>query len=434
MTTVFKPRDSKGKGAKIQLIFSYGAGKRLRYSTGLNIENIKNWDHQKSRVKNVIAEPNKTVVNNKLNELQSELEKEFVRLSVIENIGVKNRHLKNFCDKFFNKGSEDEQEHFELLPFYDWYMNTYAVSPLPSTGRPLALSTIKAYRNSYKLMKRFASEQYELNYQKINKKFYYDFLDWLYSQNYSTSYVGTHVKILKTMMEAASEFGYHNNREYTKKFFKKPTAEIDNIFLDQTELNKIHKKSFIRHRTIILNNGLKLTGDILERAKDIFLISSYTGLRISDAKRLKKLNIFTLHGKRYFQIHSQKTSKPLSIPVHPVVQEILEKRDGELLKGMPDQHINYALKEIGRIAGIDEEVEKKTTKGGKSRMEIFKKYELICTHTGRRSFCTNAYRAGVASQDIMTISGHRTERSFMLYLKLGESQKAEKIGEHPFFN
>lgn len=101
---------------------------------------------------------------------------------------------------------------------------------------------------------------------------------------------------------------------------------------------------------------------------------------------------------------------------------------------MPDQHINYALKKIGKIAGLNEEVEKMTTKGGLPKTEMFKKYELICTHTGSRSFCTNAYRAGVVAQDIMTISGHSTERSFMLYLKLGESQKAEKIGEHPFFN
>ncbi len=85
---------------------------------------------------------------------------------------------------------------------------------------------------------------------------------------------------------------------------------------------------------------------------------------------------------------------------------------------MPNQHINYGLKEIGKIAGLDEQVEKRSTKGGPSR----------------RSFCTNAYRAGVVAQDIMTISGHKTERSFMLYLKLGESQKAEKIGEHSFFN
>ncbi len=434
MTTNFKPRKGQGSGAKIQLIFNYGSGNRLRYSTGLTMEKINNWDHQKSRVKNVISEPNKMIINNKLNNLKTELEKEFLRLSVTEGIQVTNSHLKDFCDKFFNKTEVDIQEQYELLPFYDWFIRTYSVNPLPTTGKPLAPSTKKTYNNAYQIIQRFVSEQYELTYEKINKKFYYDFLDWTYSQEYSTSYVGTQIKILKSMMEASFDLGYNNNRECNKKYFKKPSAESDNIYLDQNELKVIHQKLLIDHRTIILNNGVKLSGDKLERAKDIFLISSFTGLRIGDAKRLKKDNIFILRGKKYFQVHSQKTLKPLSIPIHPIIQEILNKRDGELPEGMPDQHINYALKEIGQIAGIDGEVEKKTTKGGHPRVERFKKYELICTHTGRRSFCTNAYRAGVVAQDIMTISGHSTERSFMLYLKLGESQKAEKIGEHPFFN
>lgn len=434
MTTVFKPRKIEGKGAKIQLVFNYGTKKRLRYSTRLEIENVKNWDYQKSRVKNVIAEPNKTVINNKLNDLQTELEKKFLELSVTEGISVNNNHLKDFCDKFFNKNQAEEKIHYEFLPFYEWFIRTYSSNPLPSTGKPLAASTRKTYNNSLNIMKRFASEEYDLTFDKIDQKFYYDFLDWMYNQEYSISYVGTQIKILKTIMEAAYDLGYNTNRDYTKKFFKKPVAESDNIYLDQNELNEIHLKSFINHRTIILNNGLKLSGDKLERAKDTFLISAFTGLRIGDTKRLSKQNIISVKGKKYFQLLSRKTEKPLSIPIHPMVAEILEKRNGEFPEKMPDQHINYALKKIGKLAGIDEEVEKKNTKGGQSKTKTFKKYELICTHTGRRSFCTNAYRAGVVAQDIMTISGHKTERSFMLYLKLGESQKAEKIGEHPFFN
>lgn len=434
MKTVFKPRKGKGKAGKIQVIFNYGAKKRFRYSTGLEIENVGNWDYQKNRVKNVIAEPHKVVINSRLNVLQAELEKEFVKLSFTDGIDVNNSHLKVFCDRFFNKSLEEKSDSYELLPFYDWYIRTYTVHPLPSTGKPLAESTIKAYRNSYNLIKRFTSEEYELNYDKIDKKFYYDFLEWLYNQDYATSYVAAQIKNLKTMMEASLELDYHSGRNFKKKYFKKPTAETDNIYLDEQELRVIHEKSLTHYRTIILNNGLKLPGEKLERAKDIFLISSFTGLRVGDAKKLKKQSIFSLNGKKYFQIMTSKTTKPLSIPIHPIVQEILEKRNGELPDKMPDQHINYALKKIGKIAGINEEVEKKSTKGGLYKTETFKKYELICTHTGRRSFCTNAYRAGVVAQDIMTISGHKTERSFMLYLKLGESQKAEKIGEHPFFN
>lgn len=322
MKTVFKPRKGKGKTGKIQLNLNYGAKKRFRYSTGLEIENVGNWDYQKNRVKNVIAEPHKVVINNKLNVLQTELEKEFVKLSVTDGIDVNNFHLKTFCDRFFNKLVEEKCDSFELLPFYDWYIRTYTVNPLPSTGKPLAKSTIKAYRNSYNLIKRFASEEYELSYDKIDKKFYYDFLEWLYNQDYATSYVGAQIKNLKTMMEASLELDYHSNQYFKKKYFKKPTAETDSIYLDEKELRLIHGKLLTHHRTIILNNGLKLTGDKLERAKDIFLISSFTGLRVGDAKKLKKQSIFSLKGKKFFQVITTKTSKPLSIPIHPMHQSI----------------------------------------------------------------------------------------------------------------
>lgn len=434
MKTVFKPRVGKGKGGIIQLNFNYGTNKRFRYSTGLNIENLNNWDFQKCRIKNVISEPHKAIINNKLNLLQTELEREFINWSVADKNEVNNQILKEFCDRFFDKSLEEKEKHYEFLPFYEWYIKTYTNNPLPTTGRPMAHSTKKTYTNSYNLIKRFATTNYELEYNKITKEFYYDFLDWLFDQDYSNSYIGTQIKVLKTMMEASLELDFHQNRIHRKKFFKKPSSESDSIYLNELELEKIHRKSFVNHRTIILNNGVKLTADKLERAKDIFLISSFTGLRIGDTKRLNSNHIISLKGKEYFQLKTNKTNHPLSIPIHPIVKDILNKRHGELPERIPDQHINYALKKIGELAGIEEEFEKKVTKGGVVKSNIFKKYELICTHTGRRSFCTNAYHAGVVVQDIMTISGHRTEKSFMLYLKLGESQKAEKIGEHPFFN
>ena len=45
------------------------------------------------------------------------------------------------------------------------------------------------------------------------------------------------------------------------------------------------------------------------------------------------------------------------------------------------------------------------------------KYELMSSHTGRRSFCTNFYNEGVAIAAIMSISGHQTEKEFRKYIK-----------------
>ena len=81
-------------------------------------------------------------------------------------------------------------------------------------------------------------------------------------------------------------------------------------------------------------------------------------------------------------------------------------------------------KEVGRLAGInDNEVITKTI-GGKLTSESLPKNELISSHTGRRSFCTNMYKRGLPTLMIMSISGHKTEKSFLKYIKVRQEEHA----------
>ncbi len=63
----------------------------------------------------------------------------------------------------------------------------------------------------------------------------------------------------------------------------------------------------------------------------------------------------------------------------------------------------------------------------------FRKYELVCTHTARRSFATNAYKAGVPTIAIMKITGHTQESTFLRYIKVSAEENAEMLAKHPFF-
>ena len=81
----------------------------------------------------------------------------------------------------------------------------------------------------------------------------------------------------------------------------------------------------------------------------------------------------------------------------------------DLNKRVSDQKINKHIKEIARMAGIDEEVTINRNIGGRNVQETHKKYELVCSHTARRSFATNAYKAGVPTIAIMKITGHTKE-------------------------
>lgn len=66
-------------------------------------------------------------------------------------------------------------------------------------------------------------------------------------------------------------------------------------------------------------------------------------------------------------------------------------------------------------------------KGIEKTDKTFKKHELISSHTCRRSFCTNQFLKGVPTLLIMRISGHRTEKAFLRYIKIDEEMAAIKM-------
>lgn len=61
------------------------------------------------------------------------------------------------------------------------------------------------------------------------------------------------------------------------------------------------------------------------------------------------------------------------------------------------------------------------------------KWQVISSHTARRSFATNAYLAGIPVFRIMLITGHKTEESFFRYIRIGKAENARELAQHPFF-
>ena len=95
--------------------------------------------------------------------------------------------------------------------------------------------------------------------------------------------------------------------------------------------------------------------------------------------------------------------------------------------------MNKYLKEICQLAGLDEKVRLAITRGGLRVDKTFRKYELVTVHTARRSFATNMFLAGVPSISIMKITGHRTEKAFLRYIRISQEDNARKLAEHPYF-
>ena len=88
------------------------------------------------------------------------------------------------------------------------------------------------------------------------------------------------------------------------------------------------------------------------------------------------------------------------------------------------------MKEVCKIAEINDRVLKSITKGGKKQTTMHEKWELVSSHTARRSFATNLYNSGFPAVSIMQITGHRTESAFLKYIKVSKEEHAKMLMTH----
>ena len=281
------------------------------------------------------------------------------------------------------------------------------------------LGTIQVYRTSKKHLMNFASitGKKEIHFEEIDADFYDNYIQYLNSLGFAKNSVGKQIKVLKTFLNSSVDRGINSNTFFKTKFFKKPTEEVDKIFLTDEEIQRIYK--------------LDLSGQgSIESVRDLFIIACYTGFRFSDFSTLEPSHITD----SYITKVTIKTRTKVIIPIHPVVREILEKYNYILPKCIANTHANSHLKTIAEMAKINSNIEVIKTIGGKFERNVYRKWELVCTHSARRSFATNAYLAGVPAISIMMITGHATESVFMKYISIDELANAEHIQSHAFFN
>ena len=111
----------------------------------------------------------------------------------------------------------------------------------------------------------------------------------------------------------------------------------------------------------------------------------------------------------------------------------MDKYEGEIPKTY-EQKVNERIKKVVRLAKITELINVENTRGGLVVKSQVEKCDLVKTHTARRSGCTNMYLAGIPAIDIMKISGHKTEKEFLNYIKVTKEETATNLSSHPYFN
>jgi integrase len=419
-TIQFRPN----KGLKVsdpeQEVFiyvRYRIGRAVDFNASIDLKvKISDWDTTKQRFKNRSHIVKRNEYNATIDKIEQYL-RDYDTTNILNGYTPSYDEVKTHFRNYFT--TKETPEH-DLFSFIDEFIERAKHQPNVTTGKLLKKGTIGNYRVARNVLKRFNDEVYKIDFDKITMSWYYDFLDFCNDQLFGVNYFGKNIKHIKTIMLSAVQNGLTNNEQFKDKRFMVLKEETDSIYLNEDELNKLWELDLSHDPT-------------KERARDLFLIGCYTGLRVSDYNSLSERNIKIENGVRMLKVKTEKTGRIVAIPLHPIIEQILLRYDGNPPRTMPDQKLNYLIKEIAESAGIDSIEYVSKTKGGE-KIEVKKyKFELVVTHTARRSFCTNAYRAGMPSLDIMSISGHTTESSFMKYIKVTPEQVAIKMSEHPFF-
>ena len=172
----------------------------------------------------------------------------------------------------------------------------------------------------------------------------------------------------------------------------------------------------------------------LELARDKFLMGCYTGQRVSDYNGITSDNIVDIDGLECFRIKQSKTKNTVDFPITLEIREIMSRYNNQPPPYLYDTDINENIKIVGRVLGFNEVIKTEITKGGKLLKRNKLKWEMLETHTGRRSFCTNNYKKGMSSLYIMHFSGHKSEREFLKYIRDRGEDRTKHIVGLGYFN
>lgn len=138
-----------------------------------------------------------------------------------------------------------------------------------------------------------------------------------------------------------------------------------------------------------------------QKAKDIFLLGCYTGLRISDLRRLNADN--TKGG--VIRINLMKNDVDVRIPIIKAAGLILAKY-GNRSPRTSRRNVNESIKTICEKAGINEKIVIDYTRGGQKLSKTIAKYKVITSHVAGKTFITLAPKQwGLSPSEIAAIVG-----------------------------
>ena len=325
----------------------------------------------------------------------------------------------------------------DVLLFMQNFLDGIRSGEIKNGAETYNKNTCKVWSNFLGILKRF----YETNpftWSDVNKSLTDRFVCFMEDAGYMVKSINKYLICFRAMVGYALEQGLHDNTLALKAFSKKKVQESDKakeIYLTESELQALYE--------------MKLEG-LKETVRDVFLVGCYTCQRFSDYSRLERENFTTTaKGTKIVRIVQEKTGNSVVIPIlNDNLLHIAEKYDYEIPKVndvVLNRYIKLVLKELSvtvpSLSRLERTVLTMKERSKEERGEVSyirdakgyvvkPRYELVSSHTARRSGITNLYLTGLFdSFQMMSVSGHKDEKTFNEYIKLSSDEIADAIAK-----
>lgn len=366
-------------------------GKRSEISLKRNVL-FREWDNNKNRGRGTSTKIR--ILNNYLDYVYNKLldcHKQLLEEDkIISANAIKARYL----------GKDDNHKTLkELIAYHNTNMITV-----------LKFGTMKNYYTTEKYLNKYLNRKLKVNdiyLKQLNYRFIIDFEQYLRTYRnskkqlmLSNNGVMKHLERFKKMINLAVKLEWMLKNPFNQ--FQLKFDKYDRQYLSERELELIEKTYF--------NN------DRLEKVKDCFIFSCYTGLFYIDVKELT-LNQITrgIDNNYWIFTKREKTNETVKVPLLPKALDIVNKykalsentNSKTLLPLCSNQKTNSYLKDIAKDCGI---------------------YKNITFHVARHTFATTVMLSnGVPIETVSKLLGHTKLSTTQIYARVIESKISEDI-------
>ena len=396
-------------------------GQRAKYPIGYRID-LDNWNTEEQRVKrNNFNKYNDSasIINKRINHIEEHLPKIYNKAAELDRIITKKylwEELLKIITKIENPKNDisENKKQKNLSDYIQLFIDEESKAKDWSESTIKKINTLKTHVSGYGR---------ELYFNNITADFLQSYID--YQRNDLKLNNTTNLKYMKTFkwfLNWATKKKYNTNLEYKDfelKFKGTSTADYQTnvIFLSWEELQHFYN--------LDLSNNKRL-----EQVRDIYCFSCFTSLRYSDISNLKKSDFKTDDtDNTYIEFLTVKTNDKLTIELNKYALTIWEKYKDIDLKNnrafpvASNQKYNAYLKEVAKLAGFNNNETIIEYRGNKRIEQTFEKWELLTTHTARKTFIINALYLGIQPDIIRSWTGHKDYRTMEVYTKIVDKQK-----------